>query len=91
MSGRGITRRPPTGEGGAGPHTASWACLTACACRSWHHVYCVVAQQELGFYKEAKSAGQGVPYHSQVPVSLQDATCEVALDYKKKKHVFKLR
>ncbi|XP_054653868.1 spectrin beta chain, non-erythrocytic 1 isoform X2 [Dunckerocampus dactyliophorus] len=59
--------------------------------RSWHHVYCVINQQEMGFYKDQKSASQGIPYHSEIPVSLKDAVCEVALDYKKKKHVFKLK
>ncbi|CAL9688312.1 unnamed protein product [Knipowitschia caucasica] len=59
--------------------------------RSWHHVYCVINQQEMGFYKDQKSASQGVPYHSEIPVSLRDAVCEVATDYKKKKHVFKLK
>uniref|UniRef100_G3PBD2 Spectrin beta chain n=1 Tax=Gasterosteus aculeatus aculeatus TaxID=481459 RepID=G3PBD2_GASAC len=58
--------------------------------RSWHNVYCVINQQEMGFYKDQKSAGQGIPYHSEIPVTLKDAICEVALDYKKKKHVFKL-
>ncbi|XP_044071032.1 spectrin beta chain, non-erythrocytic 1 isoform X3 [Siniperca chuatsi] len=59
--------------------------------RSWHNVYCVINQQEMGFYKDQKSASQGIPYHSEIPVSLKDAVCEVALDYKKKKHVFKLK
>lgn len=45
----------------------------------------------MGFYKDQKSASQGIPYHSEIPVSLKDAVCEVALDYKKKKHVFKLK
>uniref|UniRef100_A0AAQ4QU15 Spectrin beta chain n=1 Tax=Gasterosteus aculeatus aculeatus TaxID=481459 RepID=A0AAQ4QU15_GASAC len=54
--------------------------------RSWHNVYCVINQQEMGFYKDQKSAGQGIPYHSEIPVTLKDAICEVALDYKKKKH-----
>lgn len=54
-------------------------------------MYCVINQQEMGFYKDQKSAGQGIPYHSEIPVSLKDAVCEVALDYKKKKHVFKLK
>uniref|UniRef100_A0A8C4HSB2 Spectrin beta chain n=1 Tax=Dicentrarchus labrax TaxID=13489 RepID=A0A8C4HSB2_DICLA len=54
--------------------------------RSWHNVYCVINQQEMGFYKDQKSASQGIPYHSEIPVSLKDAVCEVALDYKKKKH-----
>uniref|UniRef100_A0A3B3CVP5 Spectrin beta chain, non-erythrocytic 1 n=1 Tax=Oryzias melastigma TaxID=30732 RepID=A0A3B3CVP5_ORYME len=59
--------------------------------RSWNNVYCVINQQEMGFYKDQRSAGQGIPYHSEIPVSLKDAVCEVALDYKKKKHVFKLK
>lgn len=59
--------------------------------RSWHNVYCVISGRELGFYKDSKAAGQGVPYHGEVPVILKDATCDVASDYKKKKHVFKLR
>lgn len=60
-------------------------------CRSWHNVYCVINQHEMGFYKDQKSASQGIPYHSEIPVNLKDALCEVALDYKKKKHVFKLK
>ncbi|XP_033991859.1 spectrin beta chain, non-erythrocytic 1 isoform X1 [Trematomus bernacchii] len=59
--------------------------------RSWHNVYCVINQQEMGFYKDQKSAAQGIPYHSEIPVTLKEAACEVALDYKKKKHVFKLK
>ncbi|KAI5101393.1 spectrin beta chain, non-erythrocytic 1, partial [Silurus meridionalis] len=59
--------------------------------RSWHNVYCVMNNQEMGFYKDNKNAGQGIPYHNEIPVSLKDAVCEVAVDYKKKKHVFKLR
>ncbi|CAL8259021.1 unnamed protein product [Lota lota] len=59
--------------------------------RSWHHVYCVVNQGELGFYKDQRSAVQGLPYHAEVPVSLRGALGEPALDYKKKKHVFKLK
>uniref|UniRef100_A0A671R4Q0 Spectrin beta chain n=1 Tax=Sinocyclocheilus anshuiensis TaxID=1608454 RepID=A0A671R4Q0_9TELE len=59
--------------------------------RSWHNVYCVINNHEMGFYKDNKSAAQGVPYHSEIPISLKDAVCEVAIDYKKKKHVFKLR
>jgi len=59
--------------------------------RSWHNVYCVINNQEMGFYKDSKAAGQGVPYHNELPVSLKDAACDVASDYKKKKHVFKLR
>ncbi|XP_051471769.1 spectrin beta chain, non-erythrocytic 1 isoform X1 [Apus apus] len=59
--------------------------------RSWHNVYCVINNQEMGFYKDSKAAASGIPYHNEIPVSLRDAVCEVAVDYKKKKHVFKLR
>nr|XP_056708614.1 spectrin beta chain, non-erythrocytic 1 isoform X1 [Euleptes europaea] len=59
--------------------------------RSWHNVYCVINNQEMGFYKDAKAASSGIPYHSEIPVSLKEATCEIAVEYKKKKHVFKLR
>ncbi|XP_043911085.1 spectrin beta chain, non-erythrocytic 1 [Protopterus annectens] len=59
--------------------------------RSWHNVYCVINNQEMGFYKDSKNASAGIPYHSEIPVSLKDAQCEVATDYKKKKHVFKLK
>uniref|UniRef100_A0A6Q2X602 Spectrin beta chain n=1 Tax=Esox lucius TaxID=8010 RepID=A0A6Q2X602_ESOLU len=59
--------------------------------RSWHNVYCVINNQEMGFYKDNRSASQGIPYHNEIPISLKDAACEIALDYKKKKHVFKLK
>lgn len=59
--------------------------------RSWHNVYCVINNQEMGFYKDSKAASSGIPYHSEIPVSLKEAICEVAVEYKKKKHVFKLR
>uniref|UniRef100_A0A6Q2YDF4 Spectrin beta chain n=1 Tax=Esox lucius TaxID=8010 RepID=A0A6Q2YDF4_ESOLU len=59
--------------------------------RSWHNVYCVINNQEMGFYKDNKAAGQGIPYHNEIPISLMGAVCDVAMDYKKKKHVFKLR
>uniref|UniRef100_A0A6Q2XCD5 Spectrin beta chain n=1 Tax=Esox lucius TaxID=8010 RepID=A0A6Q2XCD5_ESOLU len=58
---------------------------------SWHNVYCVINNQEMGFYKDNRSASQGIPYHNEIPISLKDAACEIALDYKKKKHVFKLK
>lgn len=62
-----------------------------CPTRSWHNVYCVINNQEMGFYKDSKAASSGIPYHSEIPVSLKEAVCEVAVEYKKKKHVFKLR
>uniref|UniRef100_A0A3B4YXK3 Spectrin beta chain n=1 Tax=Stegastes partitus TaxID=144197 RepID=A0A3B4YXK3_9TELE len=61
------------------------------ASRSWQNVYCVLRKGSLGFYKDNKSASNGIPYHGEVPISLGEAVCEVAHDYKKRKHVFKLR
>ncbi|CAB1316083.1 unnamed protein product [Coregonus sp. 'balchen'] len=61
------------------------------ASRSWQNVYCVLRKGSLGFYKDQKSASNGIPYHGEVPISLGEAVCEVAHDYKKRKHVFKLR
>uniref|UniRef100_A0A671YLT7 Spectrin beta chain n=1 Tax=Sparus aurata TaxID=8175 RepID=A0A671YLT7_SPAAU len=61
------------------------------ATRSWQNVYCVLRKGSLGFYKDNKSASNGIPYHGEVPISLGEAVCEVASDYKKRKHVFKLR
>ncbi|KAJ7996636.1 hypothetical protein DPEC_G00239100 [Dallia pectoralis] len=61
------------------------------ASRSWQNVYCVLRKSSLGFYKDQKSASSGIPYHGEVPISLGEAACEVAHDYKKRKHVFKLR
>uniref|UniRef100_A0A8D2AYQ6 Spectrin beta chain n=1 Tax=Sciurus vulgaris TaxID=55149 RepID=A0A8D2AYQ6_SCIVU len=58
--------------------------------RSWQNVYCVVRRGSLGFYKDAKAASAGVPYHGEVPVSLARAQGSVAFDYRKRKHVFKL-
>lgn len=62
-----------------------------CFHRSWQNVYCVLRKGSLGFYKDGKSASSGIPYHGEVPISLAEAVCEVAHDYKKRKHVFKLR
>uniref|UniRef100_A0A674AZN7 Spectrin beta chain n=1 Tax=Salmo trutta TaxID=8032 RepID=A0A674AZN7_SALTR len=59
--------------------------------RSWQNVYCVLRKGSMGFYKDQKSSSSGIPYHGEVPISLGEAVCEVAHDYKKRKHVFKLR
>uniref|UniRef100_A0A669E1R7 Spectrin beta chain n=1 Tax=Oreochromis niloticus TaxID=8128 RepID=A0A669E1R7_ORENI len=62
-----------------------------CSHRSWQNVYCVLRKGSIGFYKDGKSASNGIPYHGEVPISLGEAVCEIAHDYKKRKHVFKLR
>uniref|UniRef100_W5N7P3 Spectrin beta chain n=1 Tax=Lepisosteus oculatus TaxID=7918 RepID=W5N7P3_LEPOC len=59
--------------------------------RSWNSLYCVLKPGELSCYKDAKSFYLGVTYHGEDPLSLSDAVCEILTNYKKKKHVFKLR
>ncbi|XP_036397627.1 spectrin beta chain, erythrocytic [Megalops cyprinoides] len=59
--------------------------------RSWNNLYCVLKPGQLSAYKDAKSFGFGVTYHGEDPLTLSNATCEVLTNYKKKKHVFKLR
>ncbi|XP_070369884.1 spectrin beta chain, erythrocytic isoform X3 [Equus asinus] len=59
--------------------------------RSWNNLYCVLRNSELTFYKDAKNLALGVPYHGEEPLALRHAICEIAANYKKKKHVFKLR
>uniref|UniRef100_H3BGA8 Spectrin beta chain n=1 Tax=Latimeria chalumnae TaxID=7897 RepID=H3BGA8_LATCH len=61
------------------------------ASRSWQNVYCILRKGSIGFYKDAKSANHGLPYHGEIPVSLGEASCGTAHEYKKRKHVFKLR
>uniref|UniRef100_A0A4W5N269 Spectrin beta chain n=1 Tax=Hucho hucho TaxID=62062 RepID=A0A4W5N269_9TELE len=80
---------PPTEEAHACMPSANSFSLSSH--RSWQNVYCVLRKGSLGFYKDQKSASSGIPYHGEVPISLGEAVCEVAHDYKKRKHVFKLR
>ncbi|XP_062916024.1 spectrin beta chain, non-erythrocytic 4-like isoform X1 [Mobula hypostoma] len=59
--------------------------------RSWANVYCVISKGDLGFYKDAKSHKAGTSYNGEALVTLSEATCEIANNYKKKKFVFKIR
>ncbi|XP_069765552.1 spectrin beta chain, non-erythrocytic 4-like isoform X2 [Narcine bancroftii] len=59
--------------------------------RSWANVYCVLSKGDLGFYKDAKSHKAGATYNGESLISLSEATCEIASNYKKKKFVFKIR
>ncbi|XP_067895582.1 spectrin beta chain, non-erythrocytic 1-like isoform X1 [Heterodontus francisci] len=59
--------------------------------RSWITLYCALKSGECCFYKDTKNCSAGVTYHGEEPLNLKGASCEVAADYKKKKHVFKLR
>ncbi|XP_037652637.1 spectrin beta chain, erythrocytic isoform X2 [Sebastes umbrosus] len=59
--------------------------------RSWNNLYCVLKPGQLSAYKDAKSFGHGVTYHGEDPLSLSNASWEILNNYKKKKHVAKLR
>ncbi|XP_037341699.2 spectrin beta chain, erythrocytic isoform X2 [Pungitius pungitius] len=59
--------------------------------RSWNNLYCVLKPGQLSAYKDAKSFGHGVTFHGEDPLSLSNATWEFLTNYKKKKHVSKLR
>lgn len=54
-------------------------------------LYCVLSKGELGFYKDAKGPASGGTHSGEPLLSLHKAISEVASDYKKKKHVFKLQ
>uniref|UniRef100_A0A671YL88 Spectrin beta chain n=1 Tax=Sparus aurata TaxID=8175 RepID=A0A671YL88_SPAAU len=84
-------RRPPTPPPAEVAQSETESHVHDSAARSWQNVYCVLRKGSLGFYKDNKSASNGIPYHGEVPISLGEAVCEVASDYKKRKHVFKLR
>nr|XP_010598703.1 spectrin beta chain, non-erythrocytic 4 [Loxodonta africana] len=58
---------------------------------SWVSLYCVLSKGELGFYKDSKGPASGGTHGGEPLLSLHKATSEVASDYKKKKHVFKLQ
>ncbi|XP_073725686.1 spectrin beta chain, erythrocytic-like [Misgurnus anguillicaudatus] len=59
--------------------------------RSWYNLYCVLKPGQIFAYKDAKSFSHDVLYHDKPQLSLTNASCEVLTNYKKKKHVFKLR
>ncbi|KAK0133782.1 Spectrin beta chain, non-erythrocytic 1 [Merluccius polli] len=59
--------------------------------RSWNNLYCVLKPGQLFAYKDAKSFGHSVTFHGEDPLALAGAGWEALANYKKKKHVFKLR
>uniref|UniRef100_A0A6Q2X7Q2 Spectrin beta chain n=1 Tax=Esox lucius TaxID=8010 RepID=A0A6Q2X7Q2_ESOLU len=59
--------------------------------RSWNNLYCVLKPGQFSVYKDAKSFGHGSTYHGEDPLLISNAVWEVLTNYKKKKHVFKLR
>ncbi|XP_038072907.1 spectrin beta chain, non-erythrocytic 1-like isoform X2 [Patiria miniata] len=59
--------------------------------RSWNQVYAVQHGISLAFYKDKKSKLQEITFHQEPPIDLTNAEVEVAHDYTKKKHVFRLK
>lgn len=61
--------------------------------RSWDKVYALLRGTQLSFYKDNKTA-KSTPdqrFKGETPLSIHKATASVAQDYKKKKHVFRLK
>ncbi|KAK6634026.1 hypothetical protein RUM44_004633 [Polyplax serrata] len=61
--------------------------------RSWDKVYVVMKGPQLSFYKDMKSykAAPDVYLKNEQRLDLKNGVIEVALDYTKKKHVFRLK
>ncbi|XP_033634958.1 uncharacterized protein LOC117296178 [Asterias rubens] len=59
--------------------------------RSWHYVYIVQHGTLLWFYETRDHKIRGKTLHNEQPVDLMDAYVTVALDYKQKKHVFRVQ
>jgi len=51
----------------------------------------VLEDNKFHVYKDPKSASMKNYFHNEQPVDLKDLTCELAVDYKKKKNVFRIR
>jgi spectrin beta len=61
--------------------------------RSWDKVYAVLHGSQLSFYKDSKVA-RATPdqtFKGEVPLTVHKANASIAQDYKKKKHVFRLK
>ncbi|XP_071041629.1 spectrin beta chain [Parasteatoda tepidariorum] len=61
--------------------------------RSWEKVYILVKDSKLYTYKDQKHCKQEPEnyHHGESPVDLRGSTTEVATDYTKRRHVFRLR
>uniref|UniRef100_A0A1B6LLG0 PH domain-containing protein n=1 Tax=Graphocephala atropunctata TaxID=36148 RepID=A0A1B6LLG0_9HEMI len=61
--------------------------------RSWDKLYSVVRGTKLLFYKDAKSAKASPEVYAkgETPLDLRGGSCEIAADYTKKKHVFRVK
>ncbi|XP_024081152.1 spectrin beta chain isoform X3 [Cimex lectularius] len=70
-----------------------WDFLRKASNRSWQNVYVVAKGSQLLVYKDARSARSAPEtyYKGESPIDLRGATVDVATDYTKKKHVFKVK
>lgn len=62
-------------------------------CRSWDKVFVVLRAGQLIFYKDQKTA-KSTPeafFKSEAPTDVRGGSSEVASDYTKKKHVFRVK
>ena len=60
-------------------------------CRSWHQVFGVQHGRSLSFYKDPKNKLKEITFNNEHPLNLSQASVELAADYTKKKHVFRLK
>uniref|UniRef100_A0A0K8SEL8 Spectrin beta chain n=2 Tax=Lygus hesperus TaxID=30085 RepID=A0A0K8SEL8_LYGHE len=70
-----------------------WEAMKKASNRSWHEMYVIVKGNLLLAYKDSKAAKSSPDsyYKGETPISLSGAAVEVATDYTKKKHVFKIK
>ena len=61
--------------------------------RSWDKVCVVLRGTQIRFYKDNKAykTSPDATYRGEVPIDVVGATAEIASDYKKKPHVFRLK
>lgn len=61
--------------------------------RSWDKVCVILRGTEIGFYKDVKAyrTSPEATYRGEIPIDVVGATAEIASDYKKKPHVFRLK
>jgi len=59
--------------------------------RKWNNLFCVLEDNKFHVYKDPKSASMKNYFHNEQPIDIKDLTCELAVDYKKKKNVFRIR
>ena len=67
--------------------------LIVALCRSWDKICVVLRGSQILFYKDSKTfkSKPEDTFKGEAPVDLVGGTAEVATDYTKKKHVFRLK